>query len=207
MTTEPIAAPLAYEQKGPRFVAKQMAAAVHAAGPPLSAAQARVAFYAKEHLVHVRETGARTSPNKFEFSDMAAAIVLSAFQDVGIQDRNFLRIVSDCLYRWSPLAKAKIRDEKYRVPGSPYLPRHPIDRAVIGIGFRKEVWCFHADIWRDSQTDEKTISCDLLQFGDASIGHVTVPVTALPVATVVIPLQSMLLPVAKQLTPVAGTDA
>lgn len=203
MTDEEHLTPLfAYAPLGPRLMIKDISNAIAAGGVPYPTANGRAKIYAKpgadgSTLIYVRESGRATQPNIYEFSDAGAAVVLSALQDAGVQDHEVLRAASMAIYGWSP--KGTARDAKYIAPGSKYLPRHPIDRAVVGVGFRGESWQFLVNIWRDTQTGERIIDCDLVQFGDPFMGQRDVPITAIVQAGIVVTLDSSLLPVARRL--------
>ncbi|MFN4153647.1 MAG: hypothetical protein ACK4HF_03250 [Paracoccaceae bacterium] len=205
MTDEQPQIPLfAYPPIGPRLTIKDISNAIAAGGVPYPTANARAKIYAKPKedgstLIYVRETGRATQPNIYEFSDAGAAVVLSALQDAGIQDHEVLRAASMSLYGWS--AKGDLRDGKYVEPGQVHKPRHPIDRAVIGVGFKGESWQFLVNIWRDAQTGERIVDCDLVQFGDPFIGHQNVPTTAIAQVGIVVMLDSALFPVARRLLP------
>lgn len=195
ITIEPV---LAYPSLGPRLTIKDVSRDIAAAGIPLETARARASGFAKLRLIHVREAGRHTAPNIYEFSDSAAAVVLSALQDSGVADNEVMGSASSALYGWSPAAAE--RDAKYIATGSTYLPRHPIDRAVVGI-LRGESWCFAVNVWRDPQTETRIIDADLYALTDPFIGHRMVPPTATPRASIVVTLDEMLLPVARRLLP------
>lgn len=199
MTEEPQIPLFAYPPIGPRLTIKDISNAIAAGGVPYPTANARAKIFTKSNLIYVRESGRATQPNIYEFSDAGAAVALSALQDAGIQDHEILQAASMGLYGWS--AKAGERDAKYVAPGQPHKPRHPIDRAIIGVGFKGESWQFLLNVWRDTQTGERIFDCDLVQFGDPFIGHQDVPVTAIAQVGIVVMLDSSLLPVARRLLP------
>lgn len=131
---------------------------------PYPTAHGLVVIHAKHRLIHVREKGINTQPNGYDFSDANAACVLSALQEAGIQDHGVLQAASQALYTWTD---SDGRDSVYRLPGQAHLPRHPIDRAVWGIGRLGEHWSLHVDVWRDPQTGNRTINCDFEEMASA----------------------------------------
>lgn len=201
MEEKPIVPLFAYPPVGPRLTIKDLARDIAAAGVPLETARARAAGFAKHRLIHVREAGQRTSPNIYEFSDDAAAIVLSALQDGGIADHEVLQAASLALYSWS--AKAQFRDWIYKAPDQKHLPRHPIDRAVIGL-IKRESWSFSLNVWRDSQTGERIVDADLHRLDTDFIGHRDISATATPRAAIVVTIDDMLQPVIRRLLPSAA---
>lgn len=191
---QPIEPLFAYPRLGPNFTAKDVANAIVAGGVPYPTAHARVKIFAKSLLIHVREKGVNTQPNGYDFSDAAAACALSALQEAGIQDHAVLSAASQALYAWTD---PEGRDARYKVAGSAHLPRHPIDRAVIGAA-NGEHWSLHVDVWRDPQTGNRTISCDLVEMGLPMVGQSKPEDSAFPLASVTIPLDWLLLPVARK---------
>lgn len=196
---EPIVPLFAYPQAGPRFVMKEVCATLGDTGVQYPAAHARIKSYTKNRLIHVRKEAQATRPNEYEFSELGAAIILSALQDIGIQDHEVLQAASMAIYGWSALPAAQRRDEKYRLSGG-HLPRHPIDRAIVGT-MSGEVWNFFLDVRRDSQTGARILNCDLVQFGDDVIGHHESPPMVIPVSTVAVTLNTMFAPVHRRMMP------
>lgn len=186
----------AYPRVGPNFSIKDIANAITPGGVPFPTAHARVKIFAKGGLIYVREKGINTQPNGYDFSDAAAACALSALQEAGIQDHEVLKAASMALYAWTD---SEGRDSVYKLPGQAHLPRHPIDRAVIGIAKMGEYWSLHVDVWRDPQTGNRTINCDLVEMGRRSIGQAEPEKTAFPVVSIVVPLDWLVLPVARKL--------
>jgi hypothetical protein len=198
MTDEtPIQPIFAYPRLGPAFVMKDLCAVLVETGVPYPAAHARIKSYTKDRLIHVRKAAVNTRPNEYEFSELGAAVILSALQDLGIQDRDLLQAASEGIYAWSPYAEG--RDRKYIEEGSEYLPRHPIDRAIVGTGHKGEHWFFYLDVHRDAQSGERLLNCDLARLGDPMIGTKNIPPSAYPVASVAIPLHMMMQTVLRRL--------
>lgn len=187
---------LAYDRRGPNFLIKDIANAITASGVPFPTAHARVKIYTKHRLIHVREKGINTQPNGYDFSDAAAACVLSALQEAGIQDHEVLQAAADALYTWTD---SEGRDSVYRAPGQAHLPRHPIDRAVIGTEKQFEHWALHVHVWRDPQTGNRTISCDLVESGKPFIGQAKQEESAFPVVLLSVPLDWLALPATRKL--------
>lgn len=198
MADDPIEPLFAYPRRGPLFGPKEVFQTLADTGVPYPAAQARVKSYAKNGLIFVREKGKNTQPNRYEFSDLGAALILSALQDAGVQDREVLQSAQMAIYGWSP--KGAERDATYKKGPGDMSFLHPIDRAIIGTS-AKETWCFYLDIWRDGQTGERILDCDLLRWGDVKVGHRDVPITAYPVASIAIMLDQMLQPVIRRMMP------
>jgi hypothetical protein len=186
----------AYPRVGPNFSIKDIANSIAASGVPFPTAHARVKIYAKASLIYVREKGINTQPNGYDFSDAAAACALSALQEAGIQDHEVLQAAAMALYAWTD---SDGRDSVYKLPGQAHLPRHPIDRAVYGIGRLGENWSLHIDVWRDPQTGNRTIVCDLVQFGRPNIGQARPEDSAFPAVSLVVPLDWLVLPVVRKL--------
>ena len=205
MSDEDTAKPLfAYAPVGPRFEIKDIANCIAGSGIPYPTAHARAKIYAKPAkgdgltLIHVREAGRATQPNIYEFSDAGAALVLSALQDAGISDHQIMREAHWALYGWQH--RAEERDSKYIIAGQSHKPRHPIDRAILGVS-RGESWTFTVEIWRDMQTGERIASCDLTQTGDSVIGRHEMTSTMQRQVTVIVTLDLLLLPVIRRLMP------
>ena len=186
----------AYPRLGPNFSIKDIAFAITASGVPFPTAHARVKIYAKASLIYVREKGINTQPNGYDFSDAAAACVLSALQEAGIQDHEVLQAASQALYAWTDSAG---RDSVYKLSGQAHLPRHPIDRAVWGIGKLGEYWSLHVDVWRDPQTGNRTINCDFKEMRQPHIGQANPESTAYPVVSIAVPLDWLVQPICRKL--------
>lgn len=191
----------AYPRVGPNFSIKDIANAITASGVPFPTAHARVKIYAKASLIYVREKGINTQPNGYDFSDAAAACVLSALQEAGIQDHEVLQAAANALYSWTD---SDGRDSVYRLPGQDHLPRHPIDRAVWGIGKAKEDWTLSLDVWRDPQTGNRTIVCDLVADTQREIGQAKPEASAIPVVWMAVPLERVVAPICRKLFGEAG---
>ncbi|MDP3263914.1 MAG: hypothetical protein Q8M59_13215 [Tabrizicola sp.] len=195
-TEQPQESLFAYPRLGPNFSIKDIANAIATIGVPYPTAHGRVKIYAKFRFIHVREKGVTTQPNGYDFSDAAAACVLSALQEAGVQDHEVLQAASQALYAWTD---SDGRDSVYRLPGQAHLPRHPIDRAVFGIWRFEENWSLHVDVWRDPQTGNRTINCDLVQFGRPNIGQAKPEDSAFPAVSLVVPLDWVVRPVIQKL--------
>lgn len=195
-TEQPQEPLFAYPRLGPNFSIKDIANAIMASGVPFPTAHARVKIYAKAALIYVREKGVTTQPNGYDFSDAAAACVLSALQEAGIQDHEVLQAASMALYAWTD---SDGRDSVYKMPDQPNLARHPIDRAIIGVSQKGEHWSLHVDVWRDPQTGNRTISCDLVEMGRRIVGQAKPEESAFPVVSIAVPLDWLVLPVARKL--------
>ena len=197
-TEQPQEPLFAYPRLGPNFSIKDIANAIMASGVPFPTAHARVKIYAKAALIYVREKGITTQPNGYDFSDAAAACVLSALQEAGIQDHEVLQAASMALYAW---ADSEGRDSVYKLPDQPNLPRHSIDRAVIGVAKKGEHWALHVLVRRDPQTGNRTILCDLVEHGKQAFVTDKPEGTAFPVVYISVPLDWLVLPVARKLFP------
>ena len=53
------------------------------------------------------------------------------------------------------------------------------------------------NIWRETQTGERIIDCDMMQFGDPFMGQGHVPITAIAQVGIVVMLDASLLPVVR----------
>jgi hypothetical protein len=195
-TEQPQVPLFAYPRMGPNFTMKDIANAITASGVPYPTAHGRVVIHAKHRLIHVREKGINTQPNGYDFSDAAAACVLSALQEAGIQDHEVLQAASQALYAWTD---SEGRDSVYKLPGQAHLPRHPIDRAVWGIGKLGEFWSLHVDVWRDPQTGNRTINCDFKEMRQPHIGQANPESTAYPVVSIAVPLDWLVQPICRKL--------
>lgn len=93
-----------HDEPGPQFKAKDIALQIARGGVPHPTAAARVANYAKARQIHVRGKagrGAANSPSLFAISDMAAALILSNLQDLGVAGQEILSDASITLYAWT----------------------------------------------------------------------------------------------------------
>ncbi len=84
--------------------------------------------------------------------------------------------------------------------GQKYLPRHPIDRAIVGVS-RGESWVFTIEIWRDTQTGDRVINCDLTQMGDPLIGRHEIKSTMQHQVSAQVTLDALIVPVIRRLMP------
>ncbi|MFN3145280.1 MAG: hypothetical protein ACE368_08420 [Paracoccaceae bacterium] len=152
MTELPTMPLLVYEQIGPRVPATEI---VRGLAPwfPRHIRAADLPNFTANHPFRARVRALAHG----EFSDAAAAAVLMGLLDGAIHDAEATQRASDALYIWSD---SEGRDAQYRAPGAEHLPRHPIDRAVVGCAFRGETWMLSVDFWRCSITGQRTITAD-----------------------------------------------
>ncbi len=126
-------APLfARSEPGPRFAVDDVASLfARSGGVKYSAAAARIRSYAQKGLIRTRDQGGRaTSARLFAMTDIAAAKVLSNFQDAGFADLEILKAISRHCYTWHH--------------GRDDCPP-PVLSALAGVA-RGEAWCFRLDV-------------------------------------------------------------
>lgn len=143
----------AHVEPGPLCTIKDLSNALTRSGIDYPTANARVAIYAKKNLIHVREKGpGATSPNMFSASDMAAAMLLSALQDMGVADHDVLSRVSAGIYSWPNGAKA--------------TTPHPTLAALIESIRDSGMWQLQVDFYRHLVTRERRIDATLYRVGE-----------------------------------------
>ena len=143
MSEEPIEPFFTGDEPGPRFGTQDVATIVaRVTGIPDKLAHARVAYYAKARLIHVRVGRRGAEPNSFALKDVAAAILLSNFADCGIGDKEVMQAVSLQIY------SKRNRDQ------IAYFEGAPIDVAMWGT-FNGQHWCLRLDFYRHGQTNER----------------------------------------------------
>lgn len=179
------------EPGGAPFVIKDLTTALTAGGVPYPTANARVAAFAKKDLIHAREKGTATQPNKFALSDMGAAVILSALQDAGIASQEVLQAASRAIYTWSAPAQRSPRTH------------HPITQA-LDLALRGESITFDLQFWRDTQSGERFIDAAITAEGSARAGWLTITPTMVPTAAVIVVLDQHFQPVLRHLRPKVG---
>lgn len=180
-----------HDEPGPRFAIKDVTAVLVAAGLPYPTANARVAAYAKKGLIHVREKGVATQPNRFALSDMAAAVVLSALQDAGIADHEVLQAASLSLYAWTQSSQTSA------------TTHHPITQALLRALDGGSVR-FDLQFLRDARSGQRIIDAALTAEGDERHSSVTRHDAMVATAAVVVALDRSLQPVLQHLRRVVG---
>jgi len=183
MTEEPSEPLFMHNEPGPRFAIKTLAHALCSAGVPYSTSHARVAGYAKKNLIYVREKGVATQPNMYAASDMAAALLLSSLQDLGIADQEVHQVASLACYAWTESAPE----------GASVHPIHHVLHAAQ----HGHSTVFNLDVFRNLETNERHFRA---YFSNASqmepIGDpIEVPPSWVPMAGVVVVLDNHLQPV------------
>ncbi|MFN3211206.1 MAG: hypothetical protein ACE369_19875 [Roseovarius sp.] len=197
MTELPTMPLLVYEQIGPRVPATEIVRGLATLGFPEQTARQRLHNFTANRLVHTREGEGRRA--LFEFSDAAAAAVLMGLLDGAIHDAEATQRASDALYIWSD---SEGRDAQYRAPGAEHLPRHPIDRAVVGCAFRGETWMLSVDFWRCSITGQRTITADCHDATVPAVDQQPAP-SFYPMAAATVILNHLVMPAARLVMPAA----
>lgn len=166
MTDNQIPSPLfAHVEPGPRFAIRDITRLLARTGISEATANARAKNYVNFKHIHVREkgNGGGGSPNLFALVDLAAAILISAVQDAGVQDREALKEISTGLYcGWRA-------DAQQTTP-------HPVLAAALETVNDIAMWQLQVDFYRHLQTNERRIIVNLYRAGEID------PNTAPPVS-------------------------
>jgi len=153
MAEQPQSPLFAHDEVGPRFTIKDLSRALTRSGIEYPTANARIANFAKNRQIHVREKGVgATSPNKYALADVAAAMLLSAVQDAGIADNQMLSAISNALYFWGASGTR--------------TAKHPILAALLETVAGAAMWQLQVDIYRHSQSGERTVMALFYRAGE-----------------------------------------
>lgn len=153
MAEEPQSPLFAHEEPGPRFTIKDLSRALARTGLEYPTANARIAGFAKNRQIHVREKGTgATSPNKYALADMGAAMLLSAVQEAGVADKEVISAVSTKLYSWTQGVKA--------------TTVHPVLAAIVETLAGAAMWQLQIDFYRHTQTGVRSILVSFYRAGE-----------------------------------------
>lgn len=153
MGDEPL---FAHDEPMVQFRAKDLVAELIRSGVPHSTANARIQSYGKQRLIYVRGRNGegKNSPNLYGISDVAASLMLSALQDLGVADQEVLHMTSVALYTW--------------YVGQTPRSAHPITAALSDTLAGSE-WALQLRFMRHTQEQTRHIIRNFCRMGDAGV--------------------------------------
>ena len=191
----------AHQEPGPRFTRKAIISAIRATGVPEKTATSRIDQYIRRNLVQLRD--APGTHSRFAAVDMAAALVLSAIHDAGVEDSDALLRVSIALYGQQPIGtesqQAEIKARNQRLAR---FSHHPIGWALAGTALGQP-WSFTLAAFRIPETETRVLMADLipLGMGEREIWRIADRPELSPIAFVSTVLDHQLAPVLRLLSP------